>query len=57
MPDGNEISVDHKVANTLASQLANENLGLRQDAIRLSMENQELQQKIAELEEASSKKK
>lgn len=66
MPDGNanEISVDQQVANTLASQLANENLQLRQAIIRADLEKDQLQAKVDELEaltgaakEASSKKK
>ena len=50
MAEGTEISIDTKIANTLASQLANENLQLRQQLIRAEIEKDELQQQLTLLE-------
>lgn len=50
MADNTEkISVDEQVANTLASQLANENLQLRQVQIRTTIELEEARAEIEEL--------
>lgn len=54
---GNEISIDTRVANTLASQLANENLQLRQQVIRQALEIEELQAQLSEAEDDSADKK
>lgn len=50
MADNTEkISIDEQVANTLASQLANENLQLRQVQIRTTIELEEARREIEEL--------
>lgn len=51
------ISIDEKVANTLASQLANENLQLRQAQIRLGLEVEQLRTENEELKAATEKAK
>ena len=43
------ISIDEKVANTLATQLANENLQLRQVQIRTTLELEEARRELEEL--------
>lgn len=43
------ISIDEQVANTLATQLANENLQLRQAQIRTTLELEEARRELEEL--------
>jgi len=43
------ISIDERVANTLATQLANENLQLRQAQIRTTLELEEARRELEEL--------
>lgn len=51
MADNTEkISIDEKVANTLATQLANENLQLRQAQIRATIELEEARRELEELQ-------
>lgn len=55
MADNTEkISIDEQVANTLASQLANENLQLRQVQIRTTFELEEARAEIEELKATAS---
>lgn len=44
------ISIDEQVANTLATQLANENLQLRQVQIRTTVELEEARRELEELQ-------
>ena len=44
------ISIDEQVANTLATQLANENLQLRQAQIRTTLELEEARRELEELQ-------
>lgn len=44
-------NIDMQIANTLAAELANENLQLRQVIIRLRLENEELRKRDETAEE------